>query len=248
MGVAVSVNKATGHFGRVGHNGVALVGTPAATVLAAAVIAKTAEAALRSCKKTDVDTYCGNFCRQVRPVDTSNPDARQTQLRKATAWLETRFNGGQSSADWNTPKKFRRDKIGDEATVHIMICEFDAYLQMPFQDLRKEIAWHTGVEPMCQHIVHGDAVLSGGLIQPGSQLSEHFSGSSELILGLVVSLQSVYAKLAEVVHVTSCNPYPSGQLGANSQVPPCKERSSQLPATQFYKRGCASKWYCVSAM
>jgi hypothetical protein len=46
MGVAVSVNKATGHFGRVGHNGVALVGTPAATVLAAAVIAKTAEAAL----------------------------------------------------------------------------------------------------------------------------------------------------------------------------------------------------------
>jgi len=38
MGVAVSVNKATGHFGSVGHNGVALVGTPTATVLAAAVM------------------------------------------------------------------------------------------------------------------------------------------------------------------------------------------------------------------
>ena len=71
MGVAVSVNKATGHFGRVGHNGVALVGTPAATVLAAAVIAKTAEAALLSCRKSDMDT-CGNFCRQVRLIDTSN--------------------------------------------------------------------------------------------------------------------------------------------------------------------------------
>lgn len=83
MGVAVSVNKATGHFGRVGHNGVVIVRTPAPTVLTAAVIAKTAEAALLSCSKSDTDTYCASFCRQIRPIDTSNPDARHNCLKTA---------------------------------------------------------------------------------------------------------------------------------------------------------------------
>ena len=66
MGVAVSVNKATGHFGSVGHNGVALV------------------AALLRCSKSDMDTYCGNFCMQVRPDDNSDPDARRAQLQTAS--------------------------------------------------------------------------------------------------------------------------------------------------------------------
>ena len=66
------------------HNGVVLVGTPAAVVLSAAFVARSAEAALRSCSKSDVDTYCGNICRQVRPADTSNPDARRRQLQKFT--------------------------------------------------------------------------------------------------------------------------------------------------------------------
>ena len=38
--VAVAANKANGHCGRIGHNGVTLVGTPAAVLLAASVIAK----------------------------------------------------------------------------------------------------------------------------------------------------------------------------------------------------------------
>lgn len=73
MGVAVLANKASGHFGRTGHNGVALCGKPAACILAAAAIAKIAEAALQSCSKSDQDTFCANFCRSCRLVDQTYP-------------------------------------------------------------------------------------------------------------------------------------------------------------------------------
>lgn len=115
MGVAVSLCKATGHFGRIGHNGVVLVGTPAAVALSAAFIARSAEAALHNCSKSDVDAYCGNFCRQVRPDDASNPDARRRQLQTSMTWLQTRFGCNQMSAEYNTPKKFRQDTPTAEA-------------------------------------------------------------------------------------------------------------------------------------
>lgn len=109
MGVAVSVNKAQGHFGRVGHNGVTLVGTPPAVVLASVFIANTSEKALKSCNKSDVDTFCGNFCKQVRPTDYSDPDGRRDHLSRSFEWLEKRFGGGDSTAEWNTPKRYRRN-------------------------------------------------------------------------------------------------------------------------------------------
>ena len=58
--------------GRARHNGVALCGTPAASVVAAAVMARIAEAAILACHKTDMDTFCGNYCRQVWPEDASD--------------------------------------------------------------------------------------------------------------------------------------------------------------------------------
>lgn len=107
MGVAVLANKASGHFGRTGHNGVALCGKPAACILAAAAIAKIAEAALQSCNKSDQDTFCANFCRSCRLVDMSDPDAQQKQLEVSQQWLHNDFCAKDASADWNTPKRFR---------------------------------------------------------------------------------------------------------------------------------------------
>lgn len=107
MGVAVLANKASGHFGRTGHNGVALWGKPAACILAAAAIAKIAEAALQSCNKSGQDTFCANFCRSCRLVDMSDPDAQQKQLEVSQQWLHNDFCAKDASADWNTPKRFR---------------------------------------------------------------------------------------------------------------------------------------------
>ena len=76
---------------------------------AAIVIAKTSEAALATCNKTDVDSYCGMFCREVRPADISDANARSAELRKSKRWLESRFSAKCASAEWNTPKKFRHD-------------------------------------------------------------------------------------------------------------------------------------------
>ena len=45
MGVELAANRANGCFGRTGHNGVALCGTPAASVVAAVIMARIAEAA-----------------------------------------------------------------------------------------------------------------------------------------------------------------------------------------------------------
>ena len=109
MGVTVTVNRANGKFGRAGHNGVSLVGTPTATIFAAIVIAKISEAALKSCKKSDKDSCCGMFCREVRPADISNNSARAAGLRRSKEWLQSGFSAQCAPADWNTPKKFRRD-------------------------------------------------------------------------------------------------------------------------------------------
>ena len=73
------------------------------------MIAKTSEAALATCNKTDVDSYCGMFCREVRPADISDANARSAELRKSKRWLESRFSAKCASAEWNTPKKFRHD-------------------------------------------------------------------------------------------------------------------------------------------
>jgi len=109
MGAVVALNKANGHFGRVGHNGVSLCGTPVAAVIAGAVIAKIAEAAMMACNKSDKDTFCANFCRQVYPQDTSDPDARRRHGMTAKTWLRQVFTGDEVM-QWNTPtKKARND-------------------------------------------------------------------------------------------------------------------------------------------
>ena len=51
-----------------------------ASVLAAAAIAKIAEAALLECRKSDPNTFCANFCQSCRSANVSNPDATKTCL------------------------------------------------------------------------------------------------------------------------------------------------------------------------
>mmetsp|Transcript_62135 Transcript_62135/g.189725 ORF Transcript_62135/g.189725 Transcript_62135/m.189725 type:complete len:422 (-) Transcript_62135:102-1367(-) len=107
MGVEVAANRADGCFGRTGHNGVALCGTPAASIVAAVIAARIAQAALHACNKTDSDTFCGNFCKQVWPQDTSDADARRAQLAASKGWLRRIFGSHKDGAEWNTPKKYR---------------------------------------------------------------------------------------------------------------------------------------------
>merc|ERR1712039_245381 len=104
MGAVVALNKACGHFGRVGHNGVSLCGTPVAATIAAAVIAKIAEAAMAACNKSDKESFCANFCRQVYPTDTSDQDARTRKCSAAKTWLQQVFTGDEVN-QWNTPTK-----------------------------------------------------------------------------------------------------------------------------------------------
>ena len=115
MGVAVTANNAKGHFGRTGHNGVGLVGKPAAVLLAAAVIAKTAEAAMESCQKCDKDSFCASFCRQLTWADTSEPEAREAQLAVSQHWLTNEFGCECGDASWNPAKGFRTDTPTAEA-------------------------------------------------------------------------------------------------------------------------------------
>mmetsp|Transcript_91241 Transcript_91241/g.294972 ORF Transcript_91241/g.294972 Transcript_91241/m.294972 type:complete len:383 (-) Transcript_91241:232-1380(-) len=109
MGVEVAANSAQGCFGRAGHNGVALCGIPVACVVAAVVTARIAEAAVDSCQKSDADAYCGNFCRQMWPADLSDADARSAQLAQSRQWLRGSFGADAGGAEWNTPKKYRKD-------------------------------------------------------------------------------------------------------------------------------------------
>jgi len=115
MGVAVTANRAKGHFGRIGHNGVGLVGKPAAVLLAAAVISKTAEAAMESCDKTDKDSFCASFCAQLRWADSSEPEARKAQLAASQRWLTNEFGCACGDASWNPAKGFRTDTPTAEA-------------------------------------------------------------------------------------------------------------------------------------
>eukprot|EP00439_Symbiodinium_sp_Y106_P014745 s6370_g2.t1 len=109
MGVAVMANQATGHFGRTGHNGVVLVGKPAATLLAAALIAKTSEAALSACTKSDENSFCANFVKQLGFTDSSDGDAKVKQLALSRTWLQHDFGLLSSDASWNKPKAHRHD-------------------------------------------------------------------------------------------------------------------------------------------
>ena len=55
-------------------------------MVAAAVMARIAEAAILACHKTDMDTFCGNFCRQVWPEDAS--DAGTDASRPSLAMID----------------------------------------------------------------------------------------------------------------------------------------------------------------
>lgn len=111
----MTANRAKGHFGRTGHNGVGLVGKPAAVLLAATVIAKTAEAATQSCHKTDKDTFCASFCRELSWADASEPEAREAQLAASQRWLTNEFGCECGEAAWNPAKGFRTDTPTAEA-------------------------------------------------------------------------------------------------------------------------------------
>ena len=77
MGVAVTANRAKGHFGRTGHNGVGLVGKPAAVLLAATVIAKTAEAAMQSATKRTRTRFVQAFA-----VSSAGPTPQSQKLER----------------------------------------------------------------------------------------------------------------------------------------------------------------------
>lgn len=73
------------------------------------MIARIAEAALSACTKSDKDTFCANYCRQLWPEDASDENARCSQLAKSRQWMRSLFGSDEEGAEWNTPKKFRSD-------------------------------------------------------------------------------------------------------------------------------------------
>lgn len=72
-------------------------------------MARIAKAALLASRKTYSDTFCGIFCRQVWPVDTSDADARRAQLTESTHWLRSLFGTEEDAPEWNTQKKYWRN-------------------------------------------------------------------------------------------------------------------------------------------
>ena len=78
MGLAYGINSAKGCFGRVGHNGVALVGPLGAALSGAALLCKIAEAA-QVTQKCDKDAWANAFCQEVFPEMPPTPAAARSQ-------------------------------------------------------------------------------------------------------------------------------------------------------------------------
>merc|ERR1712224_777162 len=102
MGLTYGINNAKGCFGRVGHNGVALIGPLGATLSAAAFVCKIAEAALIT-QRCDKDAWANAFCLEVFPALQQSSAAAKSQ-GIAGRWRRDLFHF-TGDASWNTPKK-----------------------------------------------------------------------------------------------------------------------------------------------
>ena len=111
MGLVVGLNSEKGCFGRVGHNGVVLVGPLGAALSGAALLCKITEAA-QNTQKCDIDAWANAFCREVFPkMRQDKAAARRQDL--AEQWLRDKrrsFKGclvlkdGHTVLGWKTAR------------------------------------------------------------------------------------------------------------------------------------------------